>query len=133
VKARLLFVTAVLAQLAALYWPSAPELGPLVPFADKIVHVAVFGVAVWTGRRAGVPVWALVVIFAVHAGLSEVLQDRLLDDRAGDWGDVVADLAGIVLGSVLPRTRVGYRSAEKGAEPGSMGSGTTNREGRDDR
>jgi VanZ family protein len=133
VKARLLFVTAVLAQLAVLYWPSAPELGPLVPFADKIVHAVVFGVAVWTGRRAGIPVRALVVIFGVHAGLSEVLQDRLLDDRAGDRGDVIADLVGIALGSVLPRTRVGYRSAEKGTERGSMGSGTTNREGRDDR
>ena len=132
-KARLLFVTAVLAQLAVLYWPSAPELGPLVPFADKIVHAAVFGVAVWTGRRAGIPVRVLVVIFGVHAGLSEVLQDRLLDDRAGDRGDVIADLAGIALGSVLPRTRVGYRSAEKGTEPGSMGSGTMKREGRDDR
>jgi hypothetical protein len=133
VKARLLFVIAVLVQLVVLYWPSAPELGPLVPFADKIVHGAVFGVAVWTGRRAGIPVWALVVIFGVHAGLSEVLQDRLLDDRAGDTGDLVADFAGIALGSVLPRTRVGYRSAEKGTQPGSMGSGTTNREGRDDR
>jgi hypothetical protein len=133
VKARLLFVVAVLVQLVVLYWPSAPELGPLVPFADKIVHVAVFGVAVWTGRRAGIPVWALVVIFGVHAGLSEVLQDWLLDDRAGDRGDLVADFAGIALGCVLPRTRVGYRSAEKGTEPGSMGSGTTNREGRDDR
>jgi hypothetical protein len=133
VKARLLFTTAVVAQLVVLYWPSAPDLGPLVPFADKIVHVAVFGIAVWIGRRAGIPVWALVVIFGVHAGLSEVLQDRLLDDRAGDRGDLVADLAGIALGSVLPRTRVGYRSAEKGTEPGSMGSGTTNREGRDDR
>jgi hypothetical protein len=133
VKARLLFVIAVLVQLVVLYWPSAPELGPLVPFPDKIVHVAVFGVAVWTGRRAGIPVWALVVIFGVHAGLSEVLQDRLLDDRAGDTGDLVADFAGIALGSVLPRTRVGYRSAEKGTQPGSMGSGTTNREGRDDR
>jgi hypothetical protein len=133
VKARLLFVVAVLVQLVVLYWPSAPELGPLVPFADKIVHVAVFGVAVWTGRRAGIPVWALVVLFGVHAGLSEVLQDRLLDDRAGDRGDLVADFAGIALGCVLPRTRVGYRSAEKGTEPGSMGSGTTNREGRDDR
>jgi hypothetical protein len=133
VKARLLFVVAVLVQLVVLYWPSAPELGPLVPFADKIVHVAVFGVAVWTGRRAGIPVWALVVIFGVHAVLSEVLQDWLLDDRAGDRGDLVADFAGIALGCVLPRTRVGYRSAEKGTEPGSMGSGTTNREGRDDR
>jgi hypothetical protein len=133
VKARLLFVVAVLVQLVVLYWPSAPELGPLVPFADKIVHVAVFGVAVWTGRRAGIPVWALVVLFGVHAGLSEVLQDRLLDDRAGDRGDLVADFAGIALGCVLPRTRVGYRSAEKGTEPGSMGSGTRNREGRDDR
>jgi hypothetical protein len=133
VKARLLFATAVVAQLVVLYWPSAPELGPLVPFADKIVHVAVFGVAVWTGRRAGIPVWALVVIFGVHAALSELLQDRLLDDRAGDRGDLVADLAGIALGSVLPRTRVGYRGAERGTEPGSMGSGTTNREGRDDR
>jgi len=133
VKARLLFVVAVLVQLVVLYWPSAPEMGPLVPFADKIVHVAVFVVAVWTGRRAGIPVWALVVIFGVHAGLSEVLQDRLLDDRAGDRGDLVADFAGIALGSVLPRTRVGYRSAEKGTQPGSMGSGTTNREGRDDR
>jgi hypothetical protein len=133
VKARLLFVIAVLAQVVVLYWPSAPELGPLVPFADKIVHVAVFAIAVWTGRRAGIPVWVLVVIFGVHAGLSEVLQDSLLDDRAGDRGDLVADLAGIALGSVLPRTRLGYGSAERGTEPGSMGSGTTNREGRDDR
>lgn len=118
-RARLLFGLAVAVQVLVLYWPIAPDVGA-VPNLDTLVHAAVFGSAVWTGRRAGLPLPVLVTVFAVHAGVSELLQGAFLDERSGDPADVVADLAGIALGAAVSRTRLGHDSAEKGAGPGSM-------------
>jgi VanZ family protein len=127
VKPRLFFGLAVAAQLLVLYWPVAPQIGPSLPFGDKLVHVVVFALAVWAGRCAGFSVLALVAIFAVHAPVSEILQSAFLGERAGGVGDLLADLCGIALGCVAPRTRVGYGSAETGDGPGSMGPGTIGR------
>jgi VanZ family protein len=62
------------------------------------VHAAVFAAVAFTGRRAGVPWTVLGVVLVLHAGLSEVIQAMLLPHRQGDPQDVVADVAGTLLG-----------------------------------
>ncbi len=97
------FGAAVLLQLVVLYAPSGD--GPSVPFADKLVHFAIFALVAWAGRRVGLPVVPLVVALVAHALLSEVLQATLLDERSGDPWDVVADVVGIGVGVLLPSRR----------------------------
>ena len=99
-------VVAVVVQLVVLYLPGeqVPEAGFAVPGLDKAIHVAVFALpaflAVWRGRSAW---WALP--FAVHAPVSELVQHAWVPLRTGDPVDVVADLAGVVLGVVAARRR----------------------------
>ena len=93
-------------QLVVLYLPGeqVPEAGFTVPGLDKAIHVAVFALpaflAVWRGRSAW---WALP--FAVHAPVSELVQHAWVPLRTGDPVDVVADLAGVVLGVVAAWSR----------------------------
>jgi VanZ family protein len=87
-------------QLAVLYAPELPGGVPShVPFGDKVVHAGVFAAAVWAWvclkRRWA---WGVAGVFAVHAGVSEIIQWSLLPGRTGDVWDVVADLAGVALG-----------------------------------
>src|SRR5699024_6160559 len=53
----------------------------------------------------------LAVVLAIHAPLSEVIQDLALPGRGAEVGDVVADLGGIALGwylaGVVLRRRLG--------------------------
>lgn len=98
--ARALFAGAVLVQLAVLYWPrqvGGGDQGHL----DKVVHLLVFAAVAWTGRRAGLPAAPLAAVLVLHAVVSEVLQALVLPDRAGDAADVVADLAGVLAGTLL--------------------------------
>lgn len=76
-----------------------------IPYFDKIGHFALFGMQAallgWGVRRAGVPrprltAWLCCVLWA---GLSEGLQAWLTVDRAAEWLDVLADVAGA--GTVL--------------------------------
>lgn len=104
---------AVAVQLVVLYLPGeqVPEAGFAVPGLDKAIHVAVFALpaflAVWRGRSAW---WALP--FALHAPVSELVQHAWVPLRTGDPVDVVADLAGVVLGVVAAwRRRVGGSGA----------------------
>jgi VanZ family protein len=105
----LLFALALAVQLIALYAPRAPSEGSGWGL-DKVVHAALFAAVVWTGRRAGVPAVWLVVICAVHAPVSELVQAHLLPHRDGTVGDALADLAGVAVGALLPIHRSG-RSA----------------------
>ncbi|WP_256835953.1 VanZ family protein [Micrococcus sp. Mcc89] len=97
---------AVVVQLVVLYLPGeqVPQAGFAVPGLDKAIHAAVFALpsclAVWRGRSAW---WALP--FAVHAPVSELVQHAWVPLRTGDPVDVVADLAGVVLGVVAARRR----------------------------
>nr|WP_276611108.1 VanZ family protein [Kineococcus siccus] len=70
---------------------------------DKLVHAAVFGLLVVTGvLRLGRP--RAVLLAAVgYAVLSEVVQHVALPGRSGDPTDVVADVAGALLGLLLLR------------------------------
>jgi VanZ family protein len=105
---------AVAAQLWGLYRVVGPPDSPWFPHADKLQHAAGFAVPVALlllalglraidlsqrlTRRALVVV---VAVFAAHAVVSEVVQHQLYARRTGDVLDVLADLAGVVLGTVL--------------------------------
>ena len=79
--------------------PGGPETDP--PGADKAVHLALFALLAGTARWwAGAGTAALVAVL-LYAPLSEAVQGLLLAGRSGDPLDVVADLAGVVLGWLL--------------------------------
>lgn len=103
-RARVLLGVAVVVQVLVLYLPDPPSVGggdgPLS--ADTLVHVAVFAAVAWTGRAAGVPAVLLVAALVGHAVVSEVVQHALLPGRTGDLTDVLADLAGVGLGLLVP-------------------------------
>jgi uncharacterized membrane protein YjdF len=67
-------------------------------FTDKVVHLLVFAVPVFVGNVAALPSWWLVVGFAVHAPVSEIVQYVALPNRSGDVWDAVFDLTGVALG-----------------------------------
>lgn len=96
--ARAAFVAAVAANLVVLYWPRQVSDGG-IPYADKVVHVAIFAVVVVTGAFAGVPLAWLVGLLVVNAVGSELVQHWLLANRSGDPADVAADLVGVAVGA----------------------------------
>lgn len=110
---RALFGAAVVASLLILFAPTTGG-AELFPYADKVVHVLLFAVLAWSGLRAGVPVVALAVALIGYAAVSEVVQATVLPARAGDWTDVLADLAGAA-GGLL--------AGGRHARPQSAGSG----------
>jgi hypothetical protein len=121
VWARAAFVAALVVHLVVLYWPRQVSDGG-IPFADKVVHIAIFAVVVITGARAGVPLVWLVGLLAVHAVASELVQHWLLANRSGDPADVAADLAGVAIGAVIAMklaSRTGVASTRSG---GSLSS-----------
>ena len=91
------FVVLLVTHLAALYWPRVDIVGP-VTWGDKVVHVLLFLAPTVAGLLAGVRPALLVALLALHAPVSELLQDHLLPNRTGDAWDAVADLGGVVLG-----------------------------------
>jgi VanZ family protein len=91
-------VVAVVAQLLALYWPVVTIEGP-VSWTDKVVHLLVFAVPTYAVGRALGSVRVAVLIFAIHAPVSELVQHFLLPGRTGDVWDAVLDLVGVALGA----------------------------------
>jgi VanZ family protein len=77
---------------------------------DKLVHGAVFAALAVTGRWAGTGRTMLAVSLAVYAVVSEVVQGLIGRDAA--WGDVVADVVGLLIGLVL------WRLTTRRAAPG---------------
>lgn len=108
---KVLFVLAVAVHLLALYLPRVPSQTQGWNL-DKLGHVAVFGVVLLTAWRAGLPPRPVAAVLLLHAVLSEVAQGTLLPGRSGDWRDVVADVAGVLLAAALVRRRA--RSLERG-------------------
>lgn len=106
---RLLLAVALVVQLAILYWPRVPGPPGLldVPGLDKLVHLATFASVAWTGVRAGCGARWWLPLLAVHAGVSEVLQATVLPHRSGDPWDVVADVAGVLVGMLWVRRGTG--------------------------
>ncbi len=98
--ARAAFTAAVLANLVVLYWPRSVSQGG-VPYADKVVHVAIFAAVGASGLRARVPAAWLVGLLAANAVVSELVQHWFLVNRTGDPPDVAADLVGVAVGVVV--------------------------------
>ncbi|WP_020576058.1 hypothetical protein [Actinopolymorpha alba] len=93
------FVLACGLNLFGLYAPTQP--GPamfVLPHADKLAHLMIFGAVAWTGRQVRLNGWLLGGVLVVHAVTSEIIQGALLPQRSGEVGDLVADLVGIALG-----------------------------------
>jgi hypothetical protein len=92
-------------QLAVLYAPRAPGIATGGLPVDKLVHIAVFALPTAALIAAGVPRRWAIGLMAVHAPLSELIQGSLLADRSAERADVVADLAGVLLGTLVARPR----------------------------
>jgi len=93
-------VVAVVAQLLALYWPVVTVQGP-VSWTDKVVHLLVFAVPTYAVGRALGSARTAVLVFALHAPVSELVQHFALPGRTGDVGDAVVDLVGVALAAAL--------------------------------
>ncbi len=93
-------VAAVVTQLLVLYWPVVTVEGP-VSWTDKVVHLFVFAVPTYAVGRALRSVRTAVVVFAIHAPVSELVQHFLLPGRSGDVWDAVLDLVGVALGAAV--------------------------------
>lgn len=108
---RVLFGLGVVLHLIVLYVPRAPSAGNLP--VDKVVHALIFGEVLWLGARASVPTGALTSLLCLHAVASELIQHFVLPHRSGDALDTVADLAGVLIVTVLLRLQ-----AARATEPG---------------
>jgi len=86
-------------QLVVLYSPKAPA-GPPITGLDKLVHIAIFAMPVLAALMAGLSAPWVLGILALHAPVSELIQHFELPLRSGDPFDVMADLAGLALGSL---------------------------------
>ena len=93
----LVFGVSLAVQLIVVYAPAGPA-GPRINGLDKVIHVFIFAVPALTALMVGIRArWALVIL-AVHAPVSELIQHLVLPHRSGDVLDVLADLTGVVLG-----------------------------------
>lgn len=95
------FLVALLGvQFAALYLPTAPG-PPLFTGSDKIVHAGLFGAPAMLSVALGLRPRVAVAGLVLHAPVSELIQHAVLPGRSGDPWDLLADLAGILLGVVV--------------------------------
>lgn len=91
-------VAALAWHLVALYAPGSPGASPvMLPGGDKLVHLLLFALPAGLLRALSAKWWPIVVL-ALHAPISEVVQWAYIPLRSGDGWDVVADLAGVALG-----------------------------------
>jgi hypothetical protein len=102
--ARGIAVAVVVAQLLVLYWPVVTVEGP-VSWTDKVVHALVFAIPTYAVGRAFGAVRLAVVVFAIHAPVSELVQHFFLPGRTGDVWDAVLDLVGVALGAAALMVR----------------------------
>jgi hypothetical protein len=93
-------VAVVVLHLAALYWPSIGIVGP-VSWTDKVVHLLLFAVPTYAVGLALRSLWPVVIGFALHAPVSELIQHWFLTYRSGDAWDAGLDLVGVGIAAVL--------------------------------
>lgn len=106
-SARHAALVALAAQFAVLYAPRAPAVATTTSLPiDKLVHLAVFALSTAALIRAGAPPRRVVTAMTVHAPVSELIQGRMLEGRSAERADAVADLAGVVLGTLATRRAV---------------------------
>lgn len=132
-----LSVVAVLGHLYGLYRPTGPPSLSWLPHADKAEHVIGFAAPVAlilltrrfgdsatasstarSSRRFGLVV---VVVFAVHAVVSELVQHYFYVHRTGDPYDALADWIGVALGWVTGQALGRGRAQSSGS--GALTSG----------
>jgi hypothetical protein len=97
---------AVAVHLFGLYRATGPPTVSWFPSSDKIEHAVGFGLPVflillalrWYGRCTPARQRVVVVIFAAHAVVSELIQHWFSTTRSGDPRDTLADWVGIALG-----------------------------------
>jgi uncharacterized membrane protein len=75
---------------------------------DKWVHIGIFTTLLFLWCGVVVPghfkSYLLLIFFAVLYGyLIEVIQDRFIPNRSFDWGDLLADFVGSVIGLLVWR------------------------------
>ncbi len=105
-------VLTTLVQLYGLYRPAGPPQPTWFPQADKVLHLLGFALPVlfvllslaWFSARRRTEltnqrIAAVLAVFAGHAVISEIIQDRFYASRAGDPADLLADCLGVALGA----------------------------------
>jgi len=94
------FAFVVLVSLAVLFTPGSDV--PLAPpGVDKLVHASLFAALALSGRWAGVRRTPLVALLVLYGAGSEVVQGLTPLDRSASVADWLADVAGILLGSLM--------------------------------
>ena len=111
------FGLVVLVSVVVLFAP-AGDVPAAPPGVDKLVHLLLFAALAGTGRWAGIRPSVLAVGLTAYAALSEVLQAVTPLARSGSVADLLADLAGVVLG--IAGWHVGP-ALRRGTAPGSLG------------
>ena len=108
--ARALFWVMCFAVLAGALAPQE-DIPPLFALADKVVHTLAFAALALVGLRA-YPTHLLVVCALLIAlgGLIEVVQGYT-STRSQEWEDFLADILGVVLGTVLARASFAPRDS----------------------
>ena len=102
----------VAAQFYGLYAPEAPG-GLGFPHSDKVMHALLFAAPVFLALLLGLPPRPVVLVAALHAPLSELVQHYFLPGRTGDSLDITADLVGVVLGLVAARAVIGLLAGRR--------------------
>lgn len=73
-----------------------------IPGLDKAGHFAIFAVATWALLRV-LPVGWVLAVMAAQMVASELVQGYLLPHRSAEWGDLLADALGVLLGLAVWR------------------------------
>ena len=93
------FGVAMAVQLIVLYAPRAPA-GPPVNGFDKVIHLSIFAAPVFAALMVGIRARWVLVVLALHAPISELIQHFALAQRSGDVSDAIADLCGVLIGGL---------------------------------
>jgi VanZ family protein len=100
---RVFFGVVLVISMVMLFSP-ASDVPKDYPLNDKVVHAILFLVLGVAGLAAQLA-WRGITVAALagYAAVSEILQEALPIGRDGSWGDLAADLVGIILAVVLLR------------------------------
>ena len=124
-KRFLAFAPALAWALTILWLGSQPSLSSPVdfPLVDKVGHLGMFGVLgillAFGLHRAGVRAsiaWPL--LFGIAVGALDELHQRSVPGRSSDWRDLVADVAGCVIGLWLTHRALEWRERRREARAG---------------
>lgn len=104
---------------------------PSLPGMDKVVHFAMFALfgfaSLWgyreklagfDNRRLIKTALIMVAIGVVYGGMTEAMQHFLIDGRSGSPYDLIADVAGTVIGTII------YIATQKNREKKMQNSGS---------